>query len=133
MATTRLVAMAGLVVLLISLQATRAVAGDIGEDSENPKPAQPYALQAVDPDRPATPAEIAAKKAAEEAATHKEDKPVDEGPPIYKKWQFWALAGAGVVGVVGAIIGTVFVIHSMNGGDVAGCPMSYSGCFGQGR
>jgi hypothetical protein len=132
-ATTRLVAIASTVALLIAFSATRAMAADVGEDSETPKPAQPYSLQAVDPDRPQTPAEVAAKKAAAEAALHKEDKPVDTGPPLYTNWKFWAVSGAVVVGVVGAIVGSVYVIHSMNGGDVAGCPMSYARCFGQGR
>jgi hypothetical protein len=101
-----------------------------GTDSEKPK--QPYKLQAADPDQPRDPAVVAAKKAADAEAAAKKDK-VDEGPPIYQKWQFWALAAVVVVGLAGIIVGGVFLDKSANGGDVAMCPKDFVGCFGQGR
>jgi hypothetical protein len=109
--------------------------GEFGGEAEKEKPKgdKPYALQATDPDAPQDPAVVAAKKkAAADAALVKQQKK-DEGPPVYQKWQFWALTGAVVVAVVGIIIGGSYVLHSMNGGDVAQCPSTYAGCFGEGR
>jgi len=107
--------------------------GELGGEGEKPKSDKPYALQATDPDAPQDPAVVAAKKkAAADAALVKQQKK-DEGPPVYQKWQFWALTGAVVVAVVGILIGGSYVLHSMSGGDVAQCPSTYAGCFGQGR
>jgi hypothetical protein len=124
---------------LLSVNANLAVAapddetnGEIsGADGEKPK--TPYSLQASDPDRPRDPAvEAAKKKAALDAAATKKES-ADEGPPVYQKWQFWALGGAVVVGLVGIIIGGIYLSHSLHGGDVASCPKDFAGCFGQGR
>ncbi|HVZ72135.1 MAG TPA: hypothetical protein VHJ20_07155 [Polyangia bacterium] len=58
----------------------------------------------------------------------------EKGDPIYKKWEFWAVTGAVVVGAVLAIWGGSAVLHQINGGDVQPCPMGANdGCFGQGR
>jgi hypothetical protein len=103
-----------------------------GAEGEKAKPA--YTLQAADPDNPTDPAVVAAKKqAALEAELAKKNKPVEEGPPFYQKWQFWAIAGGVLVGLVGAIYATTKIVHSVNGGDVAPCPMGYVGCYGEGR
>jgi hypothetical protein len=106
------------------------LSGADGEKANKPQ----YSLQAADPDNPTDPEVVAAKKkAALEAELAKKNKPVDEGPPFYQKWQFWAIAGGVVVGLVGAVYATTKILHSMNGGDVAPCPMGYAGCFGEGR
>jgi len=126
------------------LPATPAAAADEGSgeitDSETPKSGKsagksdkPYALQASDPDAPKDPAVVAAKKkAAEEAALKKTEEEKAQGPSVYQKWQFWALTGAVVVAVVGAIIGGAFIIKSMNGGDVQQCIPNVV-CTGEGR
>jgi hypothetical protein len=103
-------------------------------DSEKPKD-QKYQLQAADPDNPRDPAvEAAKKKAALEAELAKKNKPVEEGPPIYQKWQFWAIVGGVAALTVGAIFATRAIVHGINGGDVAPCPIGFNvGCFGEGR
>jgi hypothetical protein len=108
--------------------------GEFGAtDGEKPKSNQPYSLQAADPDAPKDPAVVAAqKKAAADAELAKKTKAVDTGPPIYQKWQFWAIVGGVLVGVAGAIFATTKIVHSVNGGDVAPCPVDYT-CFGEGR
>ena len=101
-------------------------------DSEKPKD-QKYQLQAADPDNPRDPAvEAAKKKAALEAELAKKNKPVDEGPPVYQKWQFWAIVGGVAALAVGAIFATRAILHGVNGGDVAPCPMGFT-CYGEGR
>jgi hypothetical protein len=55
-------------------------------------------------------------------------------PPIYTKWQFWAIAGGGLVAVTAAIIGGFVIAHQVNGGDARACPTTfYNACYGQGR
>jgi hypothetical protein len=129
--------MGGLAVMLISLPATAAEPGETsGEfgaaDGEKPKSNQPYSLQASDPDAPKDPAVIAAQKKAAADAELAKKKPVDEGPPLYTKWQFWAITGGIVVGLAAAIFATTKIVHSVNGGDVQPCPVDFA-CFGEGR
>lgn len=58
---------------------------------------------------------------------------VDEAP-FYQKWQFWAITGAVVVGVVGLVWGGATLLHALGGGDVRPCSKSsYVECFGQGE
>jgi len=127
----------GVAAILLSSPAVLAAGGEqSGEfgapEGEKAKPQ--YTLQAADPDNPTDPEVVAAKKkAALEAELAKKQKPVEEGPPFYQKWQFWAIAGGVLVGLVGAIYATTKIVHSMNGGDVQPCPMGYEGCFGEGR
>jgi len=103
-----------------------------GTEGGDKKPA--YQLQAADPDNPQDPELVAAKKkAALEAELAKKNKPVDTGPPVYQKWQFWAIVGGIAVALVGGIFATTKIVHSIRGGDVAPCPMNYAGCFGEGR
>jgi hypothetical protein len=129
------------VVAAISLSSPAARAAEPGESSgelggaSGDKAKQPaYQLQAADPDNPTDPAVVAAKKqAALDAALAKKNAKVEAGPPIYQKWQFWAIAGGVLVGLLGAIYATTKVVHSANGGDVGPCPTGYVGCFGEGR
>jgi hypothetical protein len=106
--------------------------GEIGNapatDSETPeKPKTDYVPQAEDKDRPREPVLIDPNA----ALTKKAKK--DEGPPIYTKWQFWAITGGVVVGLVAAIWGGSALLHQMNGGDVRPCNPMFSKCFGEGR
>jgi hypothetical protein len=90
-----------------------------------------YVPQAEDRDRPHDPSLLAPKPA--DAALAKKAKK-DEGPPIYQKWQFWAITGAIVVGVLGAVWGGTKLAHEANGGDIRACGTEFGGnCFGQGR
>jgi hypothetical protein len=98
-----------------------------------------YIPQAEDKDFPEAQA-IKEKKAADAALARQAraaqlSKERDQGEPIYKKWQFWAIAGGIVLGGALAIFAGSAVWHQMQGGDVRGCvPMSYpGGCFGEGR
>jgi hypothetical protein len=133
------VIMGGVAALLLSSQLVHAAepgesSGEFGGATDSEKPKQPYSLQASDPDAPQDPAVVAAKKRAAAEAELAKKKPVDTGPPVYQKWQFWAIAGGVLVGVLGAIYATSKIVHSANGGDVAPCPMDYRlGCQGEGR
>lgn len=127
--------------MLLSSPAVRAAepgegSGEFGgaTDSEKPKD-QKYQLQASDPDAPKDPAvEAAKKKAALEAELAKKNKPeVDEGPPVYQKWQFWAIVGGVAALTVGAVFAGRAIFHGINGGDVAPCPTGYVACYGEGR
>lgn len=126
--------------MLLSSPAVRAAepgesSGEFGgaTDSEKPKD-QKYQLQAADPDAPKDPAvEAAKKKAALEAELAKKNKPVDEGPPVYQKWQFWAIVGGVAALTVGAVFAGRAIFHGINGGDVAPCPTGYVACYGEGR
>ena len=127
----------GVVAMLLSSPAAAAEPGEAsgefgGTDSEKPKNGQPYSLQASDPDAPKDPAVVAAQKKAAADAELAKKKPVDEGPPLYQKWQFWAIAGGVLVAIVGAVFATTKIVHSVNGGDVAPCPVDFS-CYGEGR
>jgi hypothetical protein len=129
----------GVAAILISSPAV-ARAAEPGETSgeitggEGGEKKPQYQLQASDPDNPQDPELVAAKKkAALEAELAKKNKPVDTGPPVYQKWQFWAIVGGVAVALVGAIYATTKIVHSVRGGDVAPCPTDYAGCFGEGR
>jgi hypothetical protein len=97
------------------------------------------ATQAEDKDFPE--AQAQRDKARADAALQRQMKNAelakqrDQGEPFYQKWQFWAIAGAVVVGGALAIWGGTAVWHSMQGGDVRACNTSMFGtnCFGEGR
>jgi hypothetical protein len=98
----------------------------------------PSASQADDKDFPE--AQSQREKARADAALARQLKNAElakekEGPPIYKKWQFWAVAGAILVGGIALIWGGSAIVHEVNGGDIKGCSAmnSPAGCFGEGR
>ncbi len=107
--------------------------GEFGGATDSEKPKEQYKLQAADPDAPKDPAVEAAKKQAAAEAELAKKKPVDEGPPIYQKWQFWAIVGGVAALAVGAIFAGSAIVHGINGGDVAPCPSGYLHCYGEGR
>jgi hypothetical protein len=116
----------GIVVALLfalSLTWTRpAHAADVGETSP---PAQ-----AEDEDKPKDKS-LLAKQPADAAVAQKQQ--ADAGPPFYEKWQFWAITGGVVVGVVAAIFAGRAIAHQMEGGDVRPCNQTFVGCFGEGQ
>lgn len=106
--------------------------GEFGGATDSEKPKEKYQLQAADPDAPKDPAVEAAKKRAAAEAELAKKKPVEEVTPIYQKWQFWAIVGGVLVAAAGAAYATSKIVHSINGGDVAPCPMGFA-CYGAGR
>jgi hypothetical protein len=104
-----------------------------GDSTKGDKKSDPYVLQAADPDKPKDPSLVVVPPA--DATAKKTAKPKDEGPPIYQKWQFWAITGGILVGIVGAVFATTKILHTMHGGDVAGCPDSLYPlkCYGEGQ
>jgi hypothetical protein len=100
----------------------------------------PGAAQADDKDFPE--AQAQRDKARADAALQRQmrnaelAKQKDQGTPFYQKWEFWAIAGAVVVGGALAIWGGSAVWHNMQGGDVRACNPGMFGannCFGEGR
>src|SRR3954470_9646354 len=79
-----------LVIALPLLTVPRVAHADIGEEpSSGSKPSGIDQVQ--DPDKPKEPSLLAPKPA--DAAVQKKAAP---GEPIYKKWEFWAIAGGAV-------------------------------------
>src|SRR6185312_16404429 len=89
------------------------------EDDETPKASVPDTTQVEDTDKPKDKSLLAKQPANAEA--------------FYQKWQFWAITGAVVVGLVGIIYGGSKLYHSLNGGDVRPCNPMFVACFGQGE
>src|SRR5262245_16759196 len=100
---------------------------DLGDE---PSSKSSSGSQADDADKPKDPS-LLDKKPADAAVAQKQQP---AGPPFYTKWQFWAIAGAVVVGAVVLFIGGQALGHQLNGGDVRPCNMMFEGrCFGEGR
>ena len=99
------------------------------EDNEAPKAAAPDAPQADDSDRPRDKSLLAPNPA--DAAVAKKGQADDV--PMYQKWQFWAVTGGIVVGVVALIFGGKALYHSLNGGDVRPCNSMFISCSGHGE
>jgi hypothetical protein len=115
--------------------AAQPTGGEVVPGSEAAAPAskEPPKLQAQDPDDPG---KVAAKEeaaAAAQAALVAKPAPPPPGPPIYKQWKFWAVAGAAVVGAIALVWGGSALVHAANGGDVKSCPSTDVACFGEGR
>jgi hypothetical protein len=99
------------------------------EDEETPKASAPDTNQVEDSDKPKDKSLLSRQPA--DAAVAQQNQANDEA--FYQKWQFWAITGAVVVGVVGIIYGGSKLYHSLNGGDVRPCNSSFIGCYGQGE
>jgi len=122
---------AGIVVALVvslALAAMPRVAyADLGDE-----PASKTADQVEDADKPKDPSLLDKKPA--DAALEQQKQAQVAGPPFYEKWQFWAIAGAVVVGAIALIWGGQALAHQLNGGDVRPCNMDFKDrCFGEGR
>lgn len=112
-----------LVVTLPLMALPRVAHADLGDSK--------VADQAEDADKPKDPS-LLDKKPADAAVEQQKQAPV--GPPFYEKWQFWAIAGAVVVGAVVLILGGQALYHTLNGGDVRPCNVEFKDrCFGEGR
>src|SRR5262245_56603943 len=99
-----------LVVSLPLMALPRVAHADLGDE-----PSSKTADQVEDSDKPKDPS-LLDKKPADAALEQQKQPPV--GPPFYEKWQFWAIAGAVVVGAVVLIFGGQALYHTINGGDV---------------
>jgi len=111
------------------------VEGATDTDAPPPPAKTQYVPQAEDKDKPRDPSLLDQTPAEGQLAAKGKAKPKDTGPPFYQKWQFWAITGGVVIGVVGAVLGGRALWHQMQGGDIQACnPMTFTaGCYGQGR
>jgi hypothetical protein len=128
---------AGIVVALVvslPLVGLRGVAhADLGDEPSSKSSSSSSSSgdmnQVEDNDKPK---DLLEKKPADVALQQKKQEV--GGPPFYEKWQFWAIAGAALVGLVALIWGGQALSHQINGGDVRPCNMDFMGrCFGEGR
>ncbi len=101
------------------------------EDNENPTAAKTAheSTQAEDTDKP-NDKSLLARKPADDAVAK---KAAADDQAFYEKWQFWAIAGGAVAGLVLAYFGGKALYHTANGGDVRPCNTTFFGCFGQGE
>jgi hypothetical protein len=117
---------------LVGLPQT-AMAADLGEEPSGgsaAKGGEPSA-QADDADRPKDKS-LLEKQPADAAVAQKKQEVA--GPPFYERWQFWAITGGVIVGVIGLIWAGQKVAHQVNGGDVRPCNNdAFIGCFGEGH
>jgi hypothetical protein len=97
-----------------------------GQEGEAAPKTEPYSLQAEDPDRPKDKQD----PALVDATTGKKAKP--KPPPIYTKWQFWAVAGGVLVGAIVLTWASFKIVDQIRGGDPTSCPPGYI-CAGEGR
>jgi hypothetical protein len=119
-----------LVVTLPLVSLPRVAHADLGDEPSS-KTSAPTADQAEDSDKPKDPS-LLDKKEADAALAKQKQAPV--GPPFYEKWQFWAIAGAVIVGAVVLVWGGSALYHTINGGDVRPCNTTFQDrCFGEGR
>jgi hypothetical protein len=117
------VAVAGLLCAFV-VALPRAARADLGDE---PSKSDSPSAQVEDTDRPKD--SILDKKPADAAVASKKAE-TNSGPPIYEKWQFWAVVGGVVVGAVAAIIVGQKIAHQVNGGDVRPCNPTFVKCFG---
>lgn len=116
-----------LVVTLPLVAIPRAAHADLGDEPSSKSTSD----QVEDTDKPKD-SSLLEKKPADAALEQQKQAPV--GPPFYEKWQFWAVAGAVVVGAVLLVLGGQALYHTINGGDVRPCNVDFQGrCFGEGR
>jgi hypothetical protein len=124
---------AGIVLALVvtlPLVGLRGVAhADLGDEPSS-KSSSSDPGQVEDNDKPK---DLLAKQPAD-AAVEQQKKQAAPSTPFYEKWQFWAIAGGALVGIVVLVLGANALSHQINGGDVRPCNMDFQGrCFGEGR
>lgn len=116
-----------LVVTLPLVSIPRVAHADLGDEPSSKSTSD----QVEDTDKPKD-SSLLEKKPADAAVEQQKQAAV--GPPFYEKWQFWAVAGAVVVGAVLLVLGGQALYHTINGGDVRPCNVDFQGrCFGEGR
>ena len=111
------------------LVATPWSSAQAAEDTEEPKAIKHEPTQAEDTDT-AKDKSLLSKQPADEAVAKKGEA---DNAAFYEKWQFWAITGGVVVGIVGLVLAGRAISHQMNGGDVRPCNMAFIGCFGEGQ
>ena len=117
-------------VVTVSLLGLRGVAhADLGDEPSSKSSSDMG--QVDDSDKP----KDLDKKPATEPGVDLSKKPAPApSEPFYERWQFWAIAGAVVVGAVIVILGGRALAHQLNGGHVRPCNMDFMGrCFGEGH
>src|SRR5262245_11464640 len=115
-------------VVTVSLLGLRGVAhADLGDEPRSKSTGH----QVDDSDNP----KDLDKKPATEPGTDLTKKAAPPpSDPFYTRWQFYAIAGAVVVGALIVIFGGRALAHQLNGGDVRPCNMDFEGrCFGEGH
>ena len=123
---------ATLIVALILVGLPGAARADLGDEpsSKSKSSSSDGMGQVDDGDKPKDPSLLDKKPA--DAAVAQQQAPA--GPPFYTKWQFWAIAGAVVVGAIALIWGGQALAHQLNGGDVRPCSPDFKmRCFGEGQ
>jgi|SRR4051812_39312825 hypothetical protein len=101
---------------------------DLGDEPSSKSASSGDQSQVEDNDKPK---DLLGKKPADAAV--QQQKQVDT-TPIYEKWQFWAITGGILVGIVAVVWGAQALSHQINGGDVRPCNMDFQmRCFGEGR
>ena len=117
-----------LVVTLPLVSIPRLAHADLGDEPSSKSTAD----QVEDTDKPKD-ASLLEKKPAD-AALEQQKQAAVAGPPLYEKWQFWAVVGAVLVGGIALFFGGRALYHTVNGGDVRPCNLDFQGrCFGEGR
>jgi hypothetical protein len=117
-------------VVMLPLVGLRGVAhADLGDEPSS-KSSSSDIGQVEDNDKPK---DLLEKKPAD-AAVEQQKKQMAPSTPFYEKWQFWAIAGGALVGLVALVLGANALAHQINGGDVRPCNMDFQmRCFGEGR
>jgi len=122
---------AALVVTLPLVGLGGVARADLGDEPSSKSSSSGDQSQVEDNDKPK---DLLEKKPADAAVEQQKKQQAAGGPAFYEKWQFWAIAGAVVVGIVAVVWGGQALSHQINGGDVRPCNMDFAGrCFGEGR
>jgi hypothetical protein len=123
-----------LLVIALPLAVMPGVArADIGDEpTSSGKGSKPSIDQLSDQDTPKEPS-LLTKPSDTTVTKQKAAAPPPSGPPLYQRWEFWAIAGGVVVATVLAVIAGQRIAHQINGGDVRECNMSWINCYGEGQ
>jgi hypothetical protein len=126
---------AGIIVALLVVALPLAVMprvahADIGDEPTS-SGSKPGIDQVSDKDTPKEPSLLATPT---DASVAKQPKPAaPSGPPLYQRWEFWAIAGGAVVATILAVIAGQRIAHQINGGDVRDCSPGFVNCYGEGQ
>jgi hypothetical protein len=123
-----------LLVIALPLAVMPSVAhADIGEEpSSSGSGSKPSIDQLSDKDTPKEPSLLT--KPSDAAVTKQPNAPApSSGPPLYQRWEFWAIAGGAVVATILAVIAGQHIAHQINGGDIRECNPGFINCYGEGQ
>ena len=121
-----------LLVIALPLAVLPGVAhADIGDEpTSSGSGSKPSIDQLSDKDTPKEPSLLT--KPSDPALT-KQKAAAPSGPPLYERWEFWAIAGGVVVATILAVIAGQRIAHQVNGGDVRECNTGFINCYGEGQ